>query len=53
MRFVCPKCGEIYTLKPANGTCRICDATLVVEPEAKEAERREGRDGLPSPKKRL
>jgi hypothetical protein len=53
MRYICPKCGEAYTLKPPSGTCRICDATLVVESEAQEAERRGEGEGLPSPKKRL
>jgi hypothetical protein len=53
MRYICPKCGETYALKPASGTCRICDATLLVESEAQEAEHREGREGLPSPKRRL
>src|SRR5262249_11695693 len=28
MRYVCPKCGEAFAVKPPSGTCRICDATL-------------------------
>ena len=52
MRYICPRCGEAYTLKPANGTCRICDAALVAESEAHEAEQREG-EGLPAPKRKL
>jgi hypothetical protein len=53
MRYICPKCGEAYTLKPASGTCRICDAALVAESEAHEAEQRGERDGLPAPKRKL
>ena len=53
MRYVCPKCGQSYTPKPAGGTCQICDAALVPESEAQEAEERGEREGLPSAKKRL
>ena len=53
MRYVCPKCGETYTVKPAAGTCRNCDATLVAESEIHEAEPRGAKNGLPSPKRRL
>jgi len=53
MRYLCPKCGETYTLRPANGTCLICDATVVAQPEAQEAEQHGDRGGMPSPKKRL
>jgi hypothetical protein len=53
MRYLCPKCGETYAVKPADGTCRICDATLVADSETHEAEPRGDRQGLPSPKRRL
>ena len=53
MRYICPKCGQTYTLKPPSGTCRNCDATLVVESETREVEHREEREGFPSPKRRL
>ncbi len=53
MRYVCPKCGETYTVRPVSGTCLSCNATLVVEPESHEAEERRDREGIPSPKRRL
>ena len=53
MRYICPKCGEAYTLRPTNGTCLICDTILVVAPESHEAEERGDGEGLSSPKKRL
>jgi hypothetical protein len=53
VRYLCPKCGETFTVKPPTGTCRICDATLVPESEAAEAEPKGEQDGLPSPKRRL
>jgi hypothetical protein len=53
MRYVCPKCGEAFAVMPPSGTCRICDAALVAESEAQEAERRGETDGTRSPKRRL
>ncbi len=53
MRYLCPKCGETFAVKPATGTCPICDAPLVAESEAQEAERRVEKEGLRSPKRRL
>jgi adenylate kinase-like protein len=53
MRYVCPKCGETYAVKPAEGTCRICDAALVAGSESREAEPPGEQRGMPSPKRRL
>jgi hypothetical protein len=53
MRYLCPKCGETYVVKPPSGTCRICDAALVAESTSQEAEPRGEQEGLPSPKRRL
>jgi hypothetical protein len=53
MRYVCPKCGETFAVMPARGTCSICDAALVPESEAHEAERRGETDGMRPPKRRL
>ncbi len=53
MRYICPKCGETFAIKPTSGTCPICDAALVVESGSQEAEPRGEREGLPSPKRRL
>lgn len=53
MRYLCPKCGETFAVKPPEGTCPICDATLVVESGIQEAEPHGEKEGLPSPKRRL
>ena len=53
MRYICPKCGETFAVKPPGGTCRICDAALVVESGTQEGEPRGEQEGLPSPKRRL
>ena len=31
MRYICRKCGESFAVRPPSGTCRVCDAPLVVE----------------------
>lgn len=53
MRYICPKCGESFALKPPSGTCTRCDAALVVESEGQQADRHGEQEGLPSPKRRL
>jgi hypothetical protein len=52
MRYICPKCGETVAVKPPSGTCRLCGAALVAEPEAAEAEERGEHEGLAPPKRR-
>jgi len=52
MRYICPKCGETYAVAPGGGTCRLCDAALVVESETQEAEPRSEPHPLSSPKRR-
>jgi uncharacterized OB-fold protein len=39
MRYSCPRCGTIYTVKPPAGTCAQCEATLVPASESHENER--------------
>jgi len=53
MRYICPKCGEVFAAKPPSGTCPICDAALVPETESHEGDPRGAPEGLPSPKRRL
>lgn len=53
MRYICPKCGDIFTVKPPSGACPICDATVVPEPEPHAADPHGEREGLPSPKRRF
>ena len=53
MRYVCSKCGDAFVAKPASGTCPKCDAPLVVESEAQEAEPREESEDVPVSKRRL
>jgi uncharacterized OB-fold protein len=53
MRYICPKCGETFAVKPPSGTCPNCDAALLAEAEAHAAEGRGEKNGLPSPKRRL
>ncbi len=53
MRYLCPKCGEAFAVKPPSGTCPSCDAALVVETATQEAEDRREPEGLPPLKRRL
>jgi hypothetical protein len=53
MRYICPKCGETFAAQPPSGSCPICDATVLPEPQTREAEPHGDREGLPSPKRRL
>ncbi len=53
MRYICPKCGETFAVKPPSGTCVNCDAALLPESETQAGEPRGEREGLPSPKRRL
>jgi len=53
MRYVCPKCGEIFPVPPPNNSCPICDATIITEPGSHEPESHGEREGLPSPKRRF
>ena len=49
----CPKCGETFAVKPPGGTCPICDAAVLPEPQIHEADPHGEKEGLPSPKRRL
>ena len=52
MRYTCPKCGETVAVKPPSGTCRLCGAALIAQPEVIEAEERGEHEGLLPPKRR-
>jgi hypothetical protein len=53
MRYICPKCGETFAAQPPSGSCPVCDATVLPEPQTHEAEPHGDREGFPSPKRRL
>jgi len=53
MRYICPKCAEVFAVPPPDGTCPHCDATLLREPEGTDADQRGEAQGQASPKRRL